>query len=128
MLFMDEKTLRAKIQEHLDLIKYDAKGLREAPERATAFLVMVAILADEKRSCEEDKAKLTTLSSTTYAQAMGRSNSKQVTEKKAEAEMDEVYTAMREGLEQCEAKISWLRTYIDVFNHAHITYRQFSKE
>lgn len=128
MLFLNDANLRARISEHLDLIKYDRKGMTEASERATAFLTMVAILADEKRGCEEDKSKLSTVTSASYAQAMGRSTSKQVTEKKAEAEMDEGYTAVREALEQCEAKISWLKTYMEIFNNAHITYRQFSKE
>jgi hypothetical protein len=89
---------------------------------------MVALLADAKRSAEEDKAKLKTLSDATYAQAMKNSSAKQVTEKKVEAEMDEIYTSMRESLEQCESKISWLRTYINIFENAHVTYRQFSKE
>lgn len=125
---MNDEQLRKVIAENLELIKYTNKSLKEAPERATQFLIMVAILADEKRSVEEDKAKLNTLVSTTYAQAMGRSVAKQVTEKKAEAENDETYTTMREGLEQCESKISWLRTYIEVFNNAHLAYRQFSRE
>jgi uncharacterized protein YpuA (DUF1002 family) len=125
---MDEEQLRATIAEGLELIKYSKRSLQEAPERTTQFLIIVAVLADAKRATEEDKAKLSTLSNATYAQAMNRSTAKQVTEKKAEAESNEDYTNMREGLEQCESKISWLRTYIDIFNNAHITYRQFSKE
>lgn len=128
MVFLDEKSLKAKIDEHVKLIKLDAKGINEAPERATAFLVMVALLADEKRACEQDKAKLTTLSSATFSQAIYRSPSKGVTEKKIEAEADEAYAGVRESLEECEAKISWLRTYMEIFNNAHITYRQFAKE
>ena len=125
---MDEQQLRAKIDEGLELIKYTKRSLSEAPERATQFLIIVAILADAKREVEEDKAKLDTLVSTSYAQAFGKSSAKQVTEKKAEAENDETYSGMREWLEQCQSKISWLKTYIEVFNNAHITYRQFSKE
>lgn len=125
---MTDEQLRAKIDEHLELIKYSKRSLADAPERATQFLIMVAILADAKRSAEEDKAKLATLSNATYAHAMNRSTAKQVTEKKAEAESNEDYTSMREGLEQCESKISWLKTYISIFDNAHILYRQFSKE
>lgn len=125
---MNEEQLRQKISEGLELIKYTKRSLQEAPERTTQFLITVAVLADAKRAAEEDKAKLSTLVNATYAQAMGRSNAKQVTEKKAEAENDSSYSDTRESLEQCESKISWLRTYIDIFNNAHITYRQFSKE
>ena len=125
---MDETNLRAKIQEHLELIKYSPRAMKEASERATAFLIMVAILSDEKRNAIEDKAKLTTLRDASYAQAFGRSQAKQVTEKKAEAENDVTYTEMRETLEQCEAKISWLKDHIEIFTNAHVTYRQLSKE
>ncbi len=125
---MNEEQLRASIDEHLALIKYSNKSIKKAPDRATQFLIMVALLADAKRSVEEDKAKLSTLVSATYANAMGRSTAKQVTEKKAEAENDENYTNVREGLELCESKISWLKVYINIFENAHLTYRQFSRE
>jgi hypothetical protein len=125
---MKEEVLRDKIDKHLELIKFSSQAMHEASERATAFLVMVAILANEKRATEEDKIRLSTLVSASYAQAFARSQSKQVTEKKAEAENDNSYSAVREGLEQAEAKISWLRTYIEIFNNAHLTYRQLSRE
>jgi hypothetical protein len=125
---MLEEQLRAKIAEHLELIKYSPKALREASERSTAFLVMVAILADEKRSCEEDKVKLSTIVSASYAQAWSRVTAPQVTEKKILVENDPHYSDLREALEQCEAKISWLKTHMDIFMNGHITYRQLSKE
>lgn len=125
---MTDESLRSKIAEHLELIKFSSKGLSEAPDRTCKFLVMVAILANEKRSCEQDKAKLTTLVATSFSNALNSSQGKGVTEKKLEAEKDPQYTEFREALEDCESKISWLRTYIDIFNNAHITYRQMSKE
>lgn len=125
---MDDSKLKKKIEEHLELIKYNSKSLTEAPERATAFLIMVAILADEERATKEDKIRISTLVSASYAQAFARSPAKQVTEKKAEAENDATYSEMRESLEQCDAKISWLKTYIEIFNNGHLVYRQFSRE
>jgi hypothetical protein len=125
---MNEEALKQKISEHLELIKYSSASLREAPERASSFLVMVAVLADVKRSCEQDKAKLTTVCAGAYAEALSYSGGKNVTEKKIDAEKDSNYTVYREALEECEAKISWLKTYIDIFNNAHITYRNLAKE
>lgn len=125
---MREDQLRTKIAEHVELIKFSGSALREASDRASKFLIMIAILADQKRECEEDKAKLTTLVSATFHNALGKSGGKGVTEKKLEAETDTEYTTFREALEQCEAKISWIRTYIDVFNNAHLTYRQMARE
>lgn len=125
---MEENTLRVKIQDHLELIKFSTRSLQEAQQRTTAFLIMVAILADERRDTEELKAQLSTLNSATYARAMSSSAAKQVTAAKAEAENNGDYTEAREALESCEAKIAWLKTYIDIFSQAHVTYRQFSKE
>ena len=125
---MTDQELRARIKEHLDLVTYSRQGMKEAAERCTAFLVMVAILTDEKRECEDEKAKITTMETASYAQAIGRSQAKQVTEKKIEAEQDQNYTIIREAKEHCEAKISWLKTYISIFENAHITYRTFAKE
>lgn len=125
---MNDAELHSKIAEHLEMIKYSSKSLREAPERTSAFLIMVAILADSKRDCEQDKAKLTTLVAGSFSDALSHSAGKGVTEKKLDAERDQTYTMYREALEECEAKISWLRTYIDIFNNAHITYRNLAKE
>lgn len=125
---MNEDQLRAAIDEHLALITYSSKALKEAPERTTRFLIMVALLADSKRESEEDRAKLNTLVSASKAQAISRSSLKGITEKKIEAEQDDTYTQMKESLEQCEARINWLKTYINIFENAHLTYRQFSRE
>lgn len=120
--------LEQKIQQHLDMIKYTSQSLKEAPERASAFLIMVAILADEKRKTEQDKAKLTTIVAGSYSNALNTAEGKGVTEKKIAAEANDEYNECREALEDCESKISWLRTYIEIFNNAHITYRNLSKE
>lgn len=125
---MSEESLRTKVKEGLELIKYSTRAMNEAPDRSTQFLIMVALLTDERRSCEEDKSKLDTLVAASYAQAMGRSVLKGVTEKKIEAEQDTSYTDIREAQENCAAKMTWIKTYIEIFNNAHITYRQFSKE
>jgi len=125
---MKDEVLKEKIKAHIDKVPYENVTEDEAKDRSTAFLVMLAILTDEKRACEEDKSKLVTMSSASYAQALARSGAKQVTEKKVEAEQDGNYTHMREALEECEAKISWLRSYMNIFENAHVTYRQFSKD
>lgn len=124
---MTDEQLQAKISECLELIKYSSKSLTEAPDRATKFLIMQAFLVDAKRAAEEDRVKLTTLSEMTYSQAIGKANGG-ITERKLEADRDEEYQGAREALGDCEAKISWLRGYIDVMNNAHIVYRNLMKE
>ena len=125
---MTETELRQRINEHIELIKHSRQGMKEASERCTAFLVMMAILNDEKRITEDERSKIKTIETASYAQAVSRSQAKQVTEKKIEAEQDVTYTQIREALEECESKISWLRNLISIFENAHITYRTFAKE
>lgn len=125
---MKESVLRAKIAEHMELIKFSQQSLREAPERATAFLIIGAILLDEKRECENELAKLESLASASRFQAWQRSTAKQVTEKKIEADNDNTALDMAETFKECENKVKWLKGYIELFNNAHITFRQFSKD
>ncbi len=124
---MTDEQLHQKIQECLELIKYSSKSLTEAPDRATKFLIMQALLVDAKRSAEEDRVKLTTLSEATYSQAVGKATGG-ITERKMEADRDQDYQGAREALGDCEAKISWLRGYNDIMNNAHIVYRNLMKE
>ena len=125
---MNDAELREKIAQHIELIKHSRQGMKEAAERCTSFLVMCAIINDEKRECEDERAKLITMETASYAQAVGRSLAKQVTEKKIEAEQDTNYTLIREAKESCDSKVSWLRYYLTIFENAHITYRQLMKE
>jgi hypothetical protein len=124
---MTEELLKQKIEECLELIKYSSKSISEAPDRATKFLIMQAFLVDEKHKTEQDKIKLITLSEACFAQAVSRAQGG-VTEKKVAASVDPDYAASREALERCEAKIAWIKAYIDIMNNAHLTHRQFMRE
>jgi hypothetical protein len=124
---MTEELLKQKIEECLELIKYSSKSISEAPERATKFLIMQAFLVDEKHKTEQDKIKLVTLSEACFSEAVSRSQGG-VTEKKLAAGNDRDYIAAREALEQCESKIAWLKSYLDIMNNAHITYRALMRE
>lgn len=123
----DYLKIKEVVDSHIDLIAFDGSALNESLERATKFLIVVAVLSDFKLNCERRKAKLTTLREAFFSHAMQNSQAKQVTEKKAEAESNKEYTNQREAVENLEAEISWARVTIDIFNNAHVTYRQLSK-
>lgn len=124
---MEFEEIQELVHEHIQLIAFGKGAFNEALDRATKFLTMVAILSDFKLERERRKAKLTTLREAFYTHAMRESSSKQVTEKKAEAESNKEYTDQREAVEEIEAEISWARTNMEIFNNAHVTYRQMAK-
>ena len=125
---MKFEELKELIDEHIDLILLDAKALKEAQDRATRFLVVVSVLSNYRLDLEKKKTKLITLREAHFSQALGRSEAKNVTEKKMEAESDPKYTGQREAVEEIDSEISWVKCHIEIFNNAHITYRQLSKE
>lgn len=125
---MLDQALKDNIDNHVELIKYSSRAMKESSERATSFLVMVALLADAKRACEEDKVKLNTIVLAAKAQAWSKATAVQVTEKKIMVDNDSMYNDLREALEQCEHDINQIKTYMEIFNNAHIAYRNFAKE
>ena len=120
--------INERVQEQVKLISISRKSLGEAAERAADFLVTIALLTDFKRELEIDKAKLTTLQEAQYARAMSGSSAKNVTDRKAEAQSNEDYTDVREKVEEIDAGISWCRSYMKIFENAHLTYRQQSRD
>jgi hypothetical protein len=125
---MLDPALQAQIDEHVELIKYSQRAVKEAADRATSFLVMVAFLTEARRACEEDRIKLSTMVSLSHAQAWGKLPDNKVTEKKILVDSDSAYNEFREALERCEQEIVKIKAYIEVFNNAHILYRNFAKE
>lgn len=120
--------LEERIAKTMELVKLTQKGLGEASERASEFLIIQALIANEIRETSEDLAKLYTIESGTLHDCVSKSSAKGVTEKKMEAARNPKYTNARESKEVCDAKITWLKTYLKIFDNAHITYRQHSKD
>jgi len=125
---MEFKQIDKIVKEHLKLITITGKGLSEAKERAAKFLVIMAILNDFKRITEENLAKINTLRDANLAMAIQEAAGKTITEKKTNAALNNDFSNAREQVEESEAMISWTRTYIKIFEHAHLTYRAAAKE
>ena len=126
---MNLEQVQQLIDEHVDLIILDAKGLAEAKDRCGKFLWLTAVLTSYLKDLEIKKAKVKTLERTKYFEAIqSETDTKQVTEKKLRAEGNVIYTSAREALEEVDALRTWIRGYVEVFNNAHVTYRQYSRE
>lgn len=99
----------------------------EAERRAGEFLAAQATLIDLKHTFSSEKIKLLSAQSAVYAQELFKGTAKTVTENKVAVEASEEYTKAREALEQVDNDISYLKAYLDVFNNAHIFYRNMAK-
>lgn len=124
---MEFEEVQALVNEHIQLIAFSKDSYKEALERATKFLVISAIVAEFKREMQEKLTKTETLRDAFYAKALSEAEGKNVTEKKAMVPLNPDYAKQVEVCGELEASIGWSRTMIDIFNNAHVTYRQIAK-
>ena len=99
----------------------------EAEKHAGEFLLAMAKLTDVRHLFAEDKIQLTSLQTAVYAEEMSKGTAKTVTENKMMAEATAEYTKAREDLERVDNDIAYLRAYYDIFNNAHLFYRNMAK-
>lgn len=100
----------------------------EAERRASQFLVASAHIAEWVHIFRDSKIKAESVQVATFSSEMNKSESKLVTEKKAQAEASTSYVKAREEFEYIENDISYLKTYAEIYNNAHIFYRGIAKE
>ena len=116
------------INTHVDLILITPEGLASSRERAAMFLVAQALLISYLKQVDESIAKLSVLKDATFAQAIGKTEGKNVTEKKIKVGKDDQYRDMLLKYENTNALREWIKGHIKVFENAHILYRGFCRE
>lgn len=99
----------------------------EAEKRAGEFLVAMATITSWRHDFTVEKIKLLSVQTSVYAQELGKGTAKTMTENKVTAEASGEYTRAREDLEMVDNDISYLRTFYEIFNNAHIFYRTMAK-
>lgn len=100
----------------------------EYERRASEFLTALARIADWKHMLSEEKIRLTSIQLAVYADQLSRGSEKTITANKTIAEASPEYTKAREDLEFIENDISYLKTHYEIYNNAHLFYRQMCKE
>lgn len=100
----------------------------EAERRAGEFLYALTKLIDWKHILTNEKIRLLSIQTATYASEMHKGKAKTMTENKLSAEASEEYIKVREDLEKIENDISYLKAYYDIFTNGHLFYRQMCKE
>lgn len=116
------------IEETVELIAVNAHSLADAKPRASRFLVVNAILSSYLKDLEEELPKYQTVEDANYAQAIQSVEGKNITEKKANVATVTDYTDARENKEKLNALRDWIKNHIKIFDHAHLMYRQYSRE
>lgn len=116
------------VNDCINHITLDAKGLAEARERAAKFLTAQAILANYMRLLEVELGKHETVTEVAYSQAIIETDGKNITEKKAHVIRNPLYQKERDKLMELEAQKNWLKTHMKVLENAHLMFRQFARE
>ena len=125
---MTFEDLEALVAKHIDLIEITSVAISESRSRAAIFLVVQAHLANHLKLLDDVRAKSTTIQNATYAQALMSQSGKNVTENKINAEADPVYSNAREGVELIEAEHNWTKRHFEIFDNAHVMFRQISAQ
>lgn len=99
----------------------------EAERRAGEFLSAMASITNYRHIFSEERIKFTTIQSVVYAEELSEGTAKTVTENKVTVEASPAYTEARESLERIENDINYLKAFYEVFNNAHIFYRNMAK-
>lgn len=120
--------MREYIEQYAKLLPVGTSiSFTEAERRAGEFLAAQATLTDWRHMLSSERIKLTSLQTAIFAQEMAKGVAKTVTENKLNAESSPEYIKAREELEQVENDISFLKAYYDIFQNAHIFYRNMAK-
>lgn len=125
---MNLQQIEELINEHIELVTVDAKGLAEAASRSGKFLIVCSVLATYLKQLETELGKVEANTAAIFGQAVKTALGKNVTEKKIEAGMDPAVTNIAIVVSSIEAQRTWVKTHIKIFDHAHVMYRQFSRE
>ena len=102
-------------------------SLPEAEKRAGQFLYALAYITDERFNLGDAKIKALSVQSAVYAEVLAAGEAKTITENKIAAEANPAYIGAREELEIVENQLTFLKAYYEIFNNAHIFYRNMAK-
>lgn len=99
----------------------------EAERRAGEFLHAQSQITEWRHILSEEKIKLTSAQTAVYAQELAGCTGKTITENKIAVEANRTYQSAREDLESIDNDVAYLKAYYDIFNNAHVFYRQLAK-
>jgi hypothetical protein len=125
---MNFSQIKELIDEHIGLITVDAKAIAGARDRAAKFLVIQSVLATYMKDLDVEKAKFSSVVDMQYSQALRTTDGKTITEKKVHVAENAEYVKYKDSLAELDAQRDWVKTHIKIFDNAHLTFRQYSRD
>lgn len=121
--------IKSFIEENIALLPSDkVLSQIEAQKRASKFLAVVAILAEQKHDLTNEKIKLQSLFSIATNESLKAAQGATVGARNADSEASAPYIEAREAVEEMDNNIGYVTTMIKVFTDAHILLRGMGKE
>lgn len=99
----------------------------EAEKRAGAFLEAMALVTEFRHMLSQEKIRALSTQTAVYAQELVKGTGKTMTENKIAAEASGEYTKAREDLEGLDNDLSYLKAHYEIFQNAHVFYRNVAK-
>lgn len=100
----------------------------EAEYRSSEFLIASACLAGWRHNLTDNRIKFSSVQAAIYASELYKCSGKTITENKITVEASETYAKAREDFEYTENDINYVKMFYDIFNNAHIFYRNLAKQ
>lgn len=124
---MDKEILK----QFIDLLPLGRSiSFTEAERRAGRFLEGMALVIDARHRLGEDKIKRLTTQTAIYAEQLHANKSDEKGSyyvSKAATEASKEYQTAREEFENVDNDMAYLKAMYDIFNNAHIFYRNQAK-
>lgn len=122
------KDVKVEMEEYATLLPvHKSISMPEAEKRAGMFLQAQANITEYRHLLNEEKIRLQSVQSAVYAEELSKCTGKTVTENKVTVDASEAYQNAREDFERIDNDMAYLKAYYDIFNNAHVFYRQMAK-
>lgn len=96
----------------------------ELQEKAATLLLIVAKLAHERRALESQLLRSTSVEKAMYAQSYNGASGKTVKDKEVNTDANKDVLQSKEEAGELKGDIAYVSTMIQVYNNAHLLYRQ----
>jgi hypothetical protein len=120
--------LRETLSRFIDLLQISEEKKMVTPDeaefRAIEFLRACSYVAHMRHLFSNQHVGAVAEQSTAYKLAIIRAEGKNITERKVIAEADPEYVLATKKAAELQNDIDFLRQHYDIFNNAHILYRQ----
>lgn len=96
----------------------------ELQDKASMLLLIVAKLAQERRMLEGQLLRATSVEKAVYAQSYNSATGKTAQDKKVNTDADRDVLQAEEEAGELKGDVTYITTMIQVYNNAHLLYRQ----